>query len=403
MQLNNKTNFNISRLALYARSWLICMERIREQASMQANITRILWLGVSLIGFATGPVVHADNVQIRPDHPDRYVVVKGDTLWDISTHFLKTPWHWPKIWKINEQIANPHLIYPGDVIIFKYVDGKPVLTVQRTEELAPTTPVEGAPPTTTTTLYRPIDPNTERLSPRVRHLPLDSAIPTIPPGEIAAFLTGPLVVGRDELEDAGYVTAGLDDRLILGPGSEFYARGIASRDEDYYKVFRRGRALRDPESGEILAYEAIDLGDARLLKYGDPAKMIILSARQEILPTDRLLVSPRKPALPYYAPHPPKRKLSGWIIAAENSVAEIGPHTVIAISLGRSDGIEKGHVMKAMRHVGQQMDPVTRQRYKLPDEESGLIMVFRVFDRVSYALVMSATRSIHINDVVITP
>ncbi len=370
---------------------------------MQGNISRFLILLVSITVLGAS-AARADVVKLKEGHPDRYVVVKGDTLWDISARFLKSPWHWPKIWKINTQIANPHLIYPGDVIILTYdAEGRPMLTVERTERLAPTTPetletTEAAPPPTT----RRIDERTVRLSPRVRSVPLESAIPTIPPAEIAPYLNKPLVVGRTELEQAGYVTTGLDDRLILGPRSEFYARGIDNKEEEF-KLFRRGDALRDPETGKVLAWEAIDLGDARMLEPGDPAKLVIIAARQEILPRDRLLVSPKQEALPYYAPRPPKKKVNGWVLAAEDAVAEIGPNVVIAISVGRKHGIETGNVLRVMRHIGKHKDPVTRRRYMLPDEESGLIMVFRAFDEVSYALVMSASQPIHINDAVTTP
>jgi len=358
---------------------------------------------VLVVAFTTIVIsgVRADVLKLRDDHPDRYVVVKGDTLWDISARFLKSPWHWPKIWKKNEQIANPHLIYPGDVILLGYdAEGKPVLTVQRTEQLAPATTetLEDAPRYET----KQIDSRTIRVSPKVRVMSLESAIPTIPPAEIAPFLIKPLVVGKRELDDAGYVAAGTEDRIILGPDSEFYARGIDLREEEY-KIFRAGNTLRDPESGEILAYEAVDLGDARMLEPGDPAKMLVIAARQEILPGDRLLVSPRAQALPYYAPRAPKKKVKGWVLAAENAVAEIGPKTVIAISVGRRDGVEEGSVLRVKRHIGKRRDPVTRRRFKLPDEDSGLVMVFRTFDRISYALVMSATRSIHINDAVVTP
>ena len=365
---------------------------------MSGNFNRFLILLVS-VAVVGASAARADTVKLKEDHPDRYVVVKGDTLWDISARFLKNPWHWPKIWKINQQIANPHLIYPGDVILLSYdAEGKPMLTVQRMEKLAPPTTeaLETAPPA------RPTDERTVRLSPRVRTQSLESAIPTIPPAEIAPYLSKPLVVGRTELEQAGYVTVGLDDRLILGPRSEFYARGIDNKEEEF-KIFRRGQELRDPETGRILAWEAIDLGDARMLEPGDPAKLVVVAARQEIVPRDRLLVSPKQEALPYYAPRPPKKKVRGWILAAADAVAEIGPNVVVAVSVGRKDGIETGNVLRVMRHAGKQQDPVSRRRYTLPDEESGLIMVFRTFDEVSYALVMSASQPIHINDAVITP
>ena len=368
---------------------------------MSGNFSRFFILVLSIAVIGTG-IARADTVKLKEGHPDRYVVVKGDTLWDISARFLESPWHWARIWKMNQQIANPHLIYPGDVILLTYdADGKPMLTVQREEELAaPTTELE-VPSEPTTVTVSP-DGRTVKLSPKVRVESLESAIPTIPPAEIAPYLSKPLVVGRTELEQAGYVTTGLDDRLILAARSEFYARGINTKEEEF-KIFRKGRELRDPESGKILAWEAVDLGDARMIEPGDPSKLVVVAARQEILPRDRLLVSPRQEALPYYAPHAPKKKVRGWILLAENAVAEIGPNTVVAVSVGRKDGIEPGHVLRIMRHVGMERDPVTRRKYKLPDEESGLLMIFRTFDDVSYALVMSASQPVHINDVVITP
>ena len=368
---------------------------------MSGNFSRFFILVFSIALFAVGSA-RADTVELKDGHPDRYVVVKGDTLWDISARFLKSPWHWPRIWKINQQIANPHLIYPGDVIVLTYgADGQPMLSVQRTEKLAPPTTetLEGAPPPTIETMG---DGRTVKLSPKVRVESLESAIPTIPPAEIAPYLNKPLVVGRTELEQAGYVTVGLDDRLILGAGSEFYARGINNREEEF-KIFRQGEELRDPESGKVLAWEAVDLGDARMLEPGDPAKLVIVAARQEIQPRDRLLVSPKQEALPYYAPRPPTKKVKGWILAAENAVAEIGPNVVVAMSVGRKDGVEDGNVLRIMRHAGKERDPVTRRNYMLPEEESGLVMIFRTFDEISYGLIMSASQPIHINDAVITP
>lgn len=365
---------------------------------------RAVLIAFLVTGVLAANPLRADEVKLKPDHPDRYVVVKGDTLWDISARFLQSPWHWPRIWNINEQIANPHLIYPGDVILLRYdADGRPILTVERTERLAPGTTgrVETAPEATVED-RRPTDSRTVRLSPAVREESLDAAIPTIPPAEIDPFLSAPLVVGRDELRDAGYVTTGLDDRIILEAGVDIYARGVDQKARDF-KIFRRGRELRDPESGEILAYEAIDLGDARMVHPGDPSRLTILAVRQEVAPTDRLLAIATRPGLPYYQPHAPTKKVRGWILLGHNAVAEIGPKTVVAISVGRRDGVEEGHVLRVMRHVGKRLDPVTRTSYSLPEEESGLVMVFRVFERVSYALVMNATRPIHINDAVVTP
>lgn len=356
-----------------------------------AQIPIIIFIIMVLTSAPTA--VQADVVDLKPDHPERYTVVKGDTLWDISARFLKSPWHWPKIWKINEQITNPHLIYPGDVVVLRYVDGKPVLTVLRKEKL-PLVDVEAPPPS---------DGRTVKLSPRVHSEPLERAIPTIPPDAILPFLSQPLAVGEKELEQAGYVTVGLDDRIALGDNSEFYARGLKNDGHEYYQIFRKGDPIKHPDTGELLAYEAVYLGDAQRLVAGDPTKLVVTTVKQEILPRDRLMAAPKKPALPYYYPHAPKKEVNGRIVAALNAVAEIGPYTIVAITLGKREGMEEGNVLRIMRHAGKHKDPVTHKYYKLPDEEAGLLMVFRVYEKVSYALVMDATRPIHILDAVTTP
>jgi hypothetical protein len=360
--------------------------------------TRFFHLIIVLILTASA-YVRADVVQLKPDHPERYTVVKGDTLWDISTRFLKSPWHWPRIWKINEQIRNPHLIYPGDVIVLHWVDGQPVLMVERKGSELPSLPET----TGEAVVERRIDDRTVKLSPQAHSKPLDAAIPTIPPNAIAPFLTKPLAVEQDVLEQAGYITAGLDDRIALGDNSEFYARGLKDEAEEHYQIFRPGKPIRHPDTGELLAYEAMYLGDARLLDSGDPSKLVVTAVKQEIVPTDRLLASPKKAALPYYYPHAPKTKVEGKVVSALNAVGEIGPYAVIGISLGTREGIEEGTVLRIMRHVGTHKDPVTRERYQLPDEESALVLVFRTYEKVSYALVMTATRPVRLMDTVITP
>lgn len=349
----------------------------------------------------TSPL-RADEVQLKPDHPERYTVAKGDTLWDISTRFLKSPWHWPKIWKINEQIKNPHLIYPGDVVVLRWVNGKPELSVLRKEKVPglPSLPETTAAATPTD---KPTDGRTVKLSPKVHSEPLEAAIPTIQPNAIAPFLTQPLAVGEGELEQAGYITTGLDDRIALGDNSEFYARGLKDESGEYYQIFRPGNPIRHPDSGELLAYEAQYLGDARRLETGDPSKFVVTGVKQEIIPTDRLLAAPKKPSLPYYYPRAPKSRVEGRIVSALNAVAEIGPQAVVGISLGTREGIEEGNVLRVMRHVGTHKDPVTRETYNLPDEESALLLVFRTYEKMSYALVMTATRPVHLLDAVITP
>ncbi len=348
----------------------------------------------------------ADEVQLKPDHPERYTVVKGDTLWDISARFLKSPWMWPKIWKINQEIKNPHLIYPGDVIVFRMVDGKPELSVLRKETVtAPGLPSlpESAKEREPAAAATPTDERTVKLQPQVHSEALDAAIPTIPPNAIMPFLTRPLVVGENELEEAGYITTGLDDRIALGNGSQFYARRLKDEGPEYYQIVRPGKPIRHPDTGELLAYEAVYLGNAHRLETGDPSKLVVTEVKQEIIPTDRLVEAPSKVSLPYYYPRAPKTQVAGRIVSALNAVDEIGPLTVVGISLGTREGMEEGNVLRVMRHAGMQKDPVTRRRYQLPDEQSALVMVFRTYEKMSYALVMTATQPVHMLDAVVTP
>jgi hypothetical protein len=374
-------------------------------------VKNLLSIGVVLVLvlFAQAAPVCADTVALTPDHPDRYVVQKGDTLWDISKRFLKDPWRWASVWTINEQVKNPHLIYPGDIILLTYVDGKPQLSVAR-EEPAPAPAEAGAPTVTPTTAIEepagetPTGMKVVKLRPRAHAESIDAAIPTISPEAIVPFLTEPLVAERSELERAGYVTIGLDDRRALGDGSQFYARGLKKNSNvEYYQVFRQGKRLKHPDTGETLAYEIQYLGDARLLESGDPAKLVVTRVKQEILPTDRLLEAPEKAALPYYFPRAPEKNVNGRILAAVNGLREFGPTTIVVISLGKREGMEEGHVLRILRHVGVSKDPVTKRMYKIPDEETGLLMVFRVFDKVSYALIMDANRPVHVYDALRRP
>jgi LysM domain len=394
------------------------------------SVKKLLIAGWILASLLAAPVP-ADVVQLKSGHPERYIVQKGDTLWDISKRFLADPWRWASVWKINDQIKNPHLIYPGDVIVLTWVDGKPQLSVQREDKLLPsgaTAPIEPeAPPATTAeepieSMARapalaetpraieepagqtPTGMKIVKLRPRAYSAPIKDAIPTISPDVILPFLNEPRIVQRNELERAGYVMVGYDDRVALGNGSQFYARGLKKKSNaEFYQVFRQGKDLKNPDTGEILAYEAIYLGDARLIEPGDPARFEIVRIKQEILPTDRLFEAPERAALPYYFPRAPDKQVKGRILSVFNGVTEIGPKMVVTINLGAKQGIEEGHVLRVMRYVGVRKDPVTRRDQKIPDEDLGLLMVFRVFDKISYAIVMDASRPMRVLDAVRTP
>lgn len=332
----------------------------------------------------TGSPAMAESVTLRDDAPSRYTVQEGDTLWGIAERFMSDPWRWPAIWKVNEQIANPHLIFPGDVIVVTYDgNGNPSLKVLRNQRFTG---------------------KTMKLSPGIYVDPNAKAITTIPPNVIQPFLTQPLLVGENELETAGYVTVGVEDNIILGKHQQFYARGVPASDQDVYQVFRPGRALKDPDTKDVLGHEAIYVGDARMLRRTDDvSKLEATRSPEEITPGDRLIPAPDTSALPYYFPAPPDTDIEGKIIHAHNGIREFGPYNVVAVNLGENDGIKTGTVLRIERGERKHRDPITREMYTLPREDTGLLMVFRTFDRVSYGLVMKATRAVHINDFVTTP
>ncbi|MDH5649936.1 MAG: LysM peptidoglycan-binding domain-containing protein [Gammaproteobacteria bacterium] len=367
-----------------------------------------LIVGVSLVAWGA---VRADVLEMQPDHPDRYTVVDGDTLWSIASRFLKSPWNWPKIWKINQQVENPHLIYPGDVILLRWVDGQPELSVLRPERVQPQQPtVPGAPPAPVEQVqprvWRPAG-DRQRLSPKVRSELREQAIPTIPPDAIGPFLTRPLVVSPRELEKSGYMTVGVGGRVALGDNDEFYARGIDDTSKEFFYIFRKGRPIVDPRNKRLIGYEAIYLGDAKMVQPGrnrtGTSKLTITRIVQEVLPTDRLLAVEEEAPLPVYMPRAPKDGLEGTILMAHQGLTEVGAMSVVAVNLGEREGMEQGHVLQIWRHEGKHRDPVTNRYYMRPDEKSGVMMVFRTFDRVSYALILETTQPVHVGDRVTTP
>lgn len=338
---------------------------------------------------------------LRPDAPERYTVVPGDTLWGISGRYTDSPWRWPELWGMNkEQIRNPHLIYPGEVLILDRASG----TLSR-----------GAPGTGTgtgTAAGRVDAPGgSVRLSPRRRAEALaKQEIPSIPPSAIEPFLSRPLVIEPDGLEKAPTIVATQQNRVILSAGNTAYVRGIGDSTEDTWYVYRRGSPLVDPDTDRTLAYEAIYLGTAQLSRSGEPATVVLTSAVQEINAGDNLVAAGRAQSI-NYAPHAPDVHVSGRVIGiygGVGKVGEAGPQQIVSINRGRADGIEVGHVL-AIYALGGTVQDVTKPRnapdaqIKLPDERSGLLFVFRVFDRVSYGLIMHITRPVSPLDVVRTP
>jgi len=331
-----------------------------------------------------GPLV------LRPDAPDRYVVVPGDTLWGISTRYTDAPWRWPELWGMNrEQIQNPHLIYPGMVLLLDRASG--TLSIAR-GAAAPA-------------------PGTVKLSPRTRAESLaKEQIPSIPPSAIEPFLTRPLVIEPDGLDNAPTIVATQQDRVILAAGNTAYVRGIGDSKEETWYVYRRGEPLVDPDTDKVLAYEAIYLATAQLTRPGDPATVVLTSAVQEVNAGDKLVAAGRAQAITY-APHAPEVHLRGRVMGIYGGlgkVGEAGPLQIVSINRGRADGVEIGHVLALYSRGGTVRDTTKARndpdaQIQLPDERAGLAFVFRIFERVSYALIMHLTIPVRPLDVVRTP
>lgn len=348
-----------------------------------------------LLTFALCTGAQADTVALTPDHPDRYVVVKGDTLWDISARFLRDPWKWPDVWKINPQIDNPHLIYPGDTVVLTFQEGQPVLQLERAAGPAAGAPAEVA-------------GNVVKLSPQVRVSKLEHPIPTVPMDAIDQFLMDAQVVSSDALDKAAYVVSIEEGRLIGGTGNKVYARGIHDRSTGRFQIFRTGTAYRNPNAkkDDVLGYEALHVADARIDSYGDPAVLTLLRSTRETLVGDRLIAVPDDNEPQYsFIPSAPEQAIDGKIVALFDAISRVGRYQVVVLNRGQQDGMRPGNVLAAYRagEVVRDTLPRKAQEVTLPDIRSGLVMVFRVFDKVSYALVMEAQREIHLYDAVRNP
>ncbi len=343
------------------------------------------------------------------DAPTMYTVVKGDTLWDISGKFLKEPWRWPEIWNMNrDQIKNPHLIYPGDIVKLSFdANGKPLLTV-----------VSGTGAN-----------DASKLSPRIRSSSIDQAIPSIPARVIGPFLTAPLVAEQGSMNSAPRIVASEDNRVVVGAGNLIYAVGLKPEQGIKWQVYRPGRALVDPNTKETLGYEAQYLGDAKVNRFGEgvstPTTLEIIKSNQEINRGDRLMPA-GDATLPQYSPRAPEKQVKGNVISVVGGVSETAQYSIVVLNLGARESMEVGHVL-SVQTGGEMVSTDTGDNgsrwslksllpaewrtgpdgvppeVRLPTERNGLLVVFRVFDRVSYALVMSSRRPLKIGDTVQTP
>jgi hypothetical protein len=369
-------------------------------------------LAISAFAQQPDPRVSGNVLEIRPDAPDRYTVRKGDTLWGISGKFFKEPWRWPEIWRLNkDEIRNPHLIYPGDVVVFDRATGR--LTIQR-------------------------------LEPRVREEKLaGEAIPSIPPRLIEPFLTRPLVIENGGLDKAPEIVATELGRYNVGQGGKVYANGISNSDQEVWFVYRQGRPIVDPDTRQTLGFEAVNLGVARVTKRGEPSTLVITSGTREITRGDRLVaVGPS--VIFSYVPRKPDRMINArvarisdgefdtrgelyadsetlqaedpWSYSVEDKVGtfrrEAGPLQIVILNKGAADGLELGNVLALYRSVTLDFDKSVGPFYMgkprpatvtLPEERYGLVFVFRTFQHVSFALVVQGSEPVTPRDIARTP
>ena len=325
---------------------------------------------------------------LKPDHPESYTVVKGDTLWDISGKFLTKPWLWPELWRANPQIENPHLIYPGDVIRLVYIEGKPALIVDRGEAGK---------------TYRASPSSSEKLEPKIRVTPLETPIPAINLGAIQGFLVQNRVVAPAILDDAPYVIQGESDRLVVGGGDRVYVRGKL-QDSQSYSFVRKGPLYHDPVTNEVLGQEATYIGLGRVVgQENDIATVYVSSSREEVQIGDRVLPTEERSVEATFFPSAPKDEVDGEIIAVTNGVTQVGQFDVVVIDRGERNGLVDGNVLAIYKKGALTRDRIANQTVQLPSERAGLMMVFRVFDKLSYALVLATERPLAVFDEVKNP
>jgi len=356
---------------------------------------------ISLICCLLPSFVLADTLQVRPDAPDRHIVVKGDTLWDISAKFFNDPWKWPQIWGINKEVVeDPHWIYPGEIILLN----------RDTNTLSVAQPIGASDASNTrdgnashadsgTNLSDAI-----KLSPQIRaERSAHDAIPSIPSSAIAPFLNRAIIFEEAGMHDAPAIVGTLEKRVLLGNNDIAYVRDLPQDKGTLWQVYRPGKKLVDPESDEVLGYEANYLGDAEVEKFADLSTLRINNAVQEIRKGDRLAYTVNQTPS-NYLPRAPKDDISARIISiyGDAGMTQAGQYSVITLNKGQRDGLENGHVL-ALYRKGEVLKQKWSSNINLPDVRYGLLFVFRTFEKLSYALVMNTSLPVHLQDSARTP
>ena len=316
------------------------------------------------------------SARLAADAPDEYVVQVGDTLWDIAATFLRDPWYWPEIWYVNPQVENPHLIYPGDVLALVYVDGAPRVTNMQGSSF--------------------------RLSPEARVTPLTEAITSVSYDSISAFLSRGVVIERNEVDRLPHIVATKGDHLIAAAGNIVYVRNSSAQAGERFNVVHIGDKLIDPETNDLIGYQGIEIAEGTIRAGGDPASMALISSKQEAKAGDRLIPTSVEIPLNFF-PKAPSTNIDGQIIAVIGGVTQIGQYQVIVMNRGTNHGMSVGDVLTVWQRGTVVRDHTAGGSVRLPDEEAGTVMVFKVYDRISYGLVMEATQAIHTEDFVRNP
>ncbi len=306
----------------------------------------------------------------------RHIVVKGDTLWNIAEKYMDTPWLWPTIWENNNSIENPHLIYPDDVLL---ISPSSIRLIRNTKL------------------------EVEKRSPEIRESALDNAITTIDPSAIIPFLNQSVVIEGDTLGKAGYVLQGTRKQIILGKGMEIFASGVEGVADQRYQLFRVGRPIIDYNTKASYGVEGVYLGSATMLKNGEVSRLYITESNQEIRPGDRITAITDSTALPRYFPRKPNSPVESYITMIPRGVAEAGRRDIAVIVGGHNLDLEPGHVLLVYADSGTAKDPATGQVIELPPIEIGAAMVFQVYDKVSYVILMVSSGPIKLGDRVISP
>ncbi len=362
-----------------------------------------------MVVFITSINVYANEIPLNPAHPNQYTVVKNDTLWDIAGKFLKHPWQWPELWKTNNQIKTPNLIYPGDTLYLTMINGEPKISL-----------LEKSPHDQDASLSTCIleDNNITKgrsdfsvskagkLMPCIREASVKQAITLIPYEKIAAFLNHSKVVPDNKSTNVAYIVDIASGHLIAGVGDKIYANGLIQSDSQAYSIFRKGDSYISPDSNEVLGYDLQYIANVTLLNLAEPSTLIITQSNSEVLHGDLVMPKTDEEFTLNYFPKPPKINVSANIIRVFGGVSQIGSLNVVAIDKGIQDGILEGHVLTIVENDQRIKDPYqinNNDMIKLPDEQIGSLMVFRTFERVSYALVMNANQDIHLLDKAKTP